>query len=211
MNYTILEPATLIADVEKNCVKAINNKMASVCVPPIFVKKAKQIVANSNVKVATVIGFPLGYSAVEAKLAEILLAIVDGADVLEMVINLTALKNNDWQYLANELNTILPIVRSKQKCLKIIIECGILTDDEVIKCCDLYGIAGVDFLKTSTGFEKKEASQKQVSLIRKHLSNSVKIDANGGINTALLAYELIHAGADLISSNNCIEIIKENS
>jgi deoxyribose-phosphate aldolase len=209
IDHTILKPSTLIAEVEKVCGEAKLYGFAAVCVPPLFVKKAKALCEGSNVKVATVIGFPFGYSAVEAKLAEVLLAIVDGADELDMVINIAALKNNDWQYLAQELNAIMTVVRNNKKVIKIIIESGILTDDEIIKCCDLYGIAGVDFLKTSTGYAEKGASVHAVTLMRKHLADSIKIKASGGIKSAAFAKELIAAGADRLGCSSSVEIIKE--
>ena len=211
IDHTILKPTTLLADVETLCKEAIRNNMAAVCVPPLFVKQAKLLVQNSSVKVATVIGFPFGYSAVEAKLAEILLAIVDGADELDMVINISALKNNDWQYLAGELNAVLPIIRSKQKVLKIIIESGLLTDEEIIKCCDLYGIAGVDFMKTSTGYAETGATVHAVKLMRKHLADAIKIKASGGIRTFNFAKELIDAGADRIGCSSSIKILHESN
>ncbi len=209
IDHTMLKPTTLLSDVKRLCTEAVENNFAAVCVPPLFVKVAKKYCENSNVKVATVIGFPFGYSAVEAKLAEILLAIVDGADELDMVINIAALKNDDWQYLANELNHIMKIVRSKQKVIKIIIESGILTDNEIIKCCDLYGIAAVDFLKTSTGYAESGASVHAVRLMRKHLADTVKIKASGGIRTFAFAKELIEAGADRIGCSASITINEE--
>jgi deoxyribose-phosphate aldolase len=210
IDHTILKPTTLLSEVQQLCEEAIEYDFAAVCVPPLFVKKAKEYCSNSNVKVATVIGFPFGYSAIEAKLAEILLAIVDGADELDMVINLAALKNNDWQYLAQELSHVMTVVRSKQKCIKIIIETGILTDDEIIKCCDLYGVAGVDYVKTSTGYAEKGASVHAVALMRKHLANAVKIKASGGIKTYAFAKELIDAGANRIGCSSSISIISES-
>lgn len=210
IDHTILKPTTLIADVKTLCKEANENSMAAVCVPPMFVKQAKSLLQNSDVKVATVIGFPFGYSAVEAKLAEMLLAIVDGADELDMVINISALKNNDWQYLAGEINAILPIIRAKKKILKVIIESGLLTDEEIIKCCDLYGLAGVDFLKTSTGYAETGATVHAVKLMRKHLADTVKIKASGGIRTFNFAKELIEAGADRIGCSSSLKIIEES-
>jgi deoxyribose-phosphate aldolase len=210
IDHTILKPTTLIADVKTLCKEANENSMAAVCVPPMFVKQAKSLLQNSDVKVATVIGFPFGYSAVEAKLAEMLLAIVDGADELDMVINILALKNNDWQYLAGEINAILPIIRAKKKILKVIIESGLLTDEEIIKCCDLYGLAGVDFLKTSTGYAETGATVHAVKLMRKHLADTVKIKASGGIRTFNFAKELIEAGADRIGCSSSLKIIEES-
>lgn len=210
IDHTILKPTTLIADVERLCKEATENSMAAVCVPPMFVKQAKFLLAKSDVKVATVIGFPFGYSAVEAKLAEVLLAIVDGADELDMVINISALKNNDWQYLAGEINAVLPIIRSKKKVLKVIIESGLLTDEEIIKCCDLYGLAEVDFLKTSTGYAETGATVHAVKLMRKHLTDTVRIKASGGIRTFNFAKELIDAGADRIGCSSSLKIIEES-
>ena len=151
IDHTVLKPTTIISDVEKLCAEAMQYDFAAVCVPPLFVKKAKELTAGSSVKVATVIGFPFGYSAIEAKVAEIILAILDGADELDMVINISAIKNKDWQFLASEINTVMPIIKGKGKIIKVIIESGILTDEEIITCCDIYGAAGVDFMKTSTG------------------------------------------------------------
>ena len=210
IDHTILKPITLIKDVDALCKEANENNMAAVCVPPMFVKQAKAFLEKSTVKVATVIGFPFGYSAVEAKIAEVLIAIVEGADELDMVINIAALKNNDWQYLAKELNSILPIVKGKQKVIKVIIETGVLSDDEIIKCCDLYGIAGVDFLKTSTGYAETGATVHAVKLIRKHLTDAVKIKASGGIRTYDFAKELIAAGADRIGCSSSLKIIEES-
>ena len=173
IDHTILKPTTLISEIENLCAEAKKYHFAAVCIPPNFVKKAKVLTEGSAVKVATVIGFPFGYSAVEAKIAEILLAIVDGADELDVVINISAIKNNDWLYLANEINHIMPIIRSKNKVIKIIIESGILTDDEIIKCCEIYGLAGIDYLKTSTGYAEKGATVEAVKLFRLHLPDEI--------------------------------------
>jgi deoxyribose-phosphate aldolase len=170
----------------------------------------KEILRNSPVKVATVIGFPFGYEAIEAKVAEIVLAIVDGADELDMVINISSIKNSDWNFIASEITTILPIVKSKNKIIKVIIESGILTDDEIIKCCDIYGAAGVDFVKTSTGYAEKGASVHAVKLIRAHLADPVKMKASGGIKTYQFAKELIEAGAIRLGCSSSVEIIKES-
>ena len=119
IDHTLLKPTSLHKDIVQLCEESLALHFAAVCVPPPFVKEAKRLTAQSEVKVATVIGFPFGYSAVEAKIAESVLAIVDGADELDMVINIMALKNNDWQYLASEINAVLPFVHNKQKLLRI--------------------------------------------------------------------------------------------
>ena len=210
IDHTILKPTTTLAKIEKLCSEAIQYQFAAVCVPPLFVKKAKEILDNSIIKTATVIGFPFGYNAIEAKVAEIVLAMVDGADELDMVINISAIKNNDWNFIASEINTIMPIIKSKDKIIKVIIESGILTDDEIIKCCDIYGAAGVDYVKTSTGYAETGATVHAVELIRAHLADSIKIKASGGIKSYEFAKELIGAGADRIGCSSSVKIMQES-
>jgi deoxyribose-phosphate aldolase len=207
IDHTILKPTCLVADIEKLCTEAKRYDFAAVCVPPNFVKLAKEQVAGSDVKVATVIGFPFGYSATEAKIAEIILAMVDGADELDVVANISAIKNGDWAAIADEINHIMPIIRSKGKAVKIIIESGVLTDDEIIKCCDIYGIAGIDFLKTSTGYAEKGASVEAVQLFRKHLPDAVHIKASGGIRDYATAKQMIEAGATRIGCSAGVAIV----
>lgn len=207
IDHTILKPTTLVSDIEKLCAEAIQYGFAAVCVPPNFVKLARAQTVGSSVKVATVIGFPFGYSAVEAKIAEIVLAIVDGADELDVVVNISAIKNNDWQYLANEINHIMPIIQSKRKRIKIIIESGVLTDEEIIKCCEIYGLAGIDYLKTSTGYAEKGATVEAVKLFRLHLPATVQIKASGGIRDYAFAKQLIDAGATRLGCSAGVAIV----
>jgi deoxyribose-phosphate aldolase len=207
IDHTILKPTCLVADIEKLCAEAKQYDFAAVCVPPNFVKLAKEKLAGSTVQVATVIGFPFGYSATEAKIAEIILAMVDGADELDVVANISAIKNGDWSAIADEINHIMPIIRSKGKVVKIIIESGVLTDDEIIKCCDIYGIAGIDYLKTSTGYAEKGASVEAVKLFRKHLPDQVQIKASGGIRDYAAAKLMIDAGATRIGCSAGVAIV----
>ncbi len=209
IDHTVLKPTTTITDVEKLCAEAMQYDFAAVCVPPLFVKKAKELTAGSSVKVATVIGFPFGYSAIEAKVAEIILTILDGADELDMVINISAIKNKDWQFLASEINTVMPIIKGKGKIIKVIIESGVLTDEEIITCCDIYGAAGVDFMKTSTGYAEKGATVHAVQLMRAHLASTIKIKASGGIKDYDFALQLINAGADRIGCSSSVKIAEE--
>lgn len=207
IDHTILKPTCLVSDIKKLCAEAKQYDFAAVCVPPNFVKLAKEQVAGSAVKVATVIGFPFGYSATEAKIAEIILAMVDGADELDVVANISAIKNGDWAAIADEINHIMPIIRSKGKAVKIIIESGVLTDEEIIKCCDIYGVAGIDFLKTSTGYAEKGASVEAVKLFRKHLPEAVHIKASGGIRDYATAKQMIDAGATRIGCSAGVAIV----
>ncbi|WP_018615118.1 deoxyribose-phosphate aldolase [Segetibacter koreensis] len=211
IDHTILKPTTLISEVEKICAEAKEFRFAAVCIPPPFVKKSKELLQGTDVKVATVIGFPFGYSAVEAKLAEILLSMVDGADELDVVINLLAIKNNDWLYVSNEINHIMPLVKTKGKMIKIIIESGVLTEDELLKCCELYGAAGIDFLKTSTGYAEKGATVEAVRIMRKNLPANVQIKASGGIRTYDFARQLIDAGATRLGCSASVAIINQEA
>jgi deoxyribose-phosphate aldolase len=175
IELTLLAPDTTIEAVDDLCTEALKNNYTAVCVPPLFVKKVKALLQHSNIKVATVIGFPFGFNVVEAKLAEIIMAMVDGADELNVAVNMTALTNNDWQYLARELNTILPVIRKQEKQIKIVVEAHLLSPDTLIKCCDLYGIAGVNFMSLSTGFKEHLPTIDIVDLVRKHLADQVEM------------------------------------
>ncbi len=208
IDHTILKPTTLISDVEKLCAEAREYGFAAVCVPPNFVKTAKSLLQGSTVKTATVIGFPFGYSAVEAKIAETVLAMVDGADELDVVANISAIKNGDWLYIANEINHLMPVIKSKHKVIKVIIESGVLTNDEIIKCCDIYGAAGIDYLKTSTGYAEKGATVEAVQLFRRYLPDQVQIKASGGIRDYAFARQLIEAGATRLGCSASVAIVQ---
>jgi deoxyribose-phosphate aldolase len=211
IDHTILKPTTLLLDIEKVCTEAKEYGFAAVCVPPLFVKKSKELLSGTDVKVATVIGFPFGYSAIEAKLAEILLAIVDGADELDVVVNIMAVKNTDWRYLSNEINHIIPVIKSKEKVVKVIIESGVLNEDELVKCCHLYGPAGIDFLKTSTGYAEKGATVEAVKTMRENLPANVRIKASGGIRSYEFARELVEAGATRLGCSASVAIVTQQS
>jgi deoxyribose-phosphate aldolase len=209
IDHTILKPTTLLSDIEKVCAEAKEYGFAAVCIPPPFIKICKEILQGTSVKVATVIGFPFGYSAVEAKLAEILLAMVDGVDELDVVVNILAIKNNDWLYVSNEINHIIPVVKSKGKTIKVIIESGVLTQDELLRCCELYGAAGIDYLKTSTGYAEKGATVEAVRTMRKNLPRGVQIKASGGIRTYEFAKELVDAGATRLGCSASVAIVNQ--
>ncbi|MCW3462953.1 deoxyribose-phosphate aldolase [Chitinophaga nivalis] len=210
IDHTILKPTTVLEDIKQLCMQCVEYDFAAACVPPPYVKLAKQFLGATNTKVATVIGFPFGYSAIEAKVAETVLAIVDGADELDVVINISAIKNNDWEYLEKEIAHLMYIVREKQKVIKIIIESGILLEEEIVKCCQLYSKYGVDFMKTSTGYAEKGATVEAVKLMRANLPENIQIKASGGIRTFAFAAELIAAGATRIGASASVNIVEES-
>ena len=208
IDHTILKPTTTLADIEKVCEEAVQYGFAAVCVPPYYVRDAKQIIGSSPVKTATVVGFPFGYSHYKAKLAETEEALNEGADEIDMVMNLAAFKSNDLAYLESEIKEISEGTRQKHAVLKLIIESGILTEEEIIKCCALYKHFPVDFLKTSTGYAEKGASVEAVQIMRKHLPSSIQIKASGGIKTYQFARQLIDAGATRLGCSASVAIIK---
>lgn len=207
IDHTILKQTTTINEIKQLCKEASDFHFAAVCVPPPLVKNAIKFLEYTAVKTATVIGFPFGYSNLPAKKAEVIQAIKDGADELDMVINLVALRNNAWSYLEAEVAGILELIRADNKVLKVIIESGILTESEIIRCCEIYGNAGVDFLKTSTGYAEKGASVEAVKLMKANLPSNVRIKASGGIRNYAFAKELIEAGADRLGCSASVSIV----
>lgn len=217
IDHTILKPTTSHIEITKICKEAREYGFAAVCVPPPYVETAKKELAQTQfttagaethgVRVATVIGFPFGYSNVKAKLAETELALLDGAVELDVVINLTKLKNGNWHYLGEEMQLITDMVHGDGAQVKVIIESGVLTDEEIVRCCEVYSGVGVDFLKTSTGYAEKGASVHAVQLMRQHLPANVRIKASGGIRTYAFAKELIEAGANRLGCSASVEIV----
>jgi deoxyribose-phosphate aldolase len=209
IDHTLLKPVCSTADILKLCREARENGFAAVCVPPFVLKDAVKALQGSSVKTATVIGFPMGYSSLDSKLSETETAIGDGGEELDVVINLIALKNGDWSYLENEMGALVKHIHSEGKIIKVIVESGLLSQNELIRCCKVYGQLGIDFMKTSTGYAEKGATVADVQLMRKHLPDSVKIKASGGIRHYTFASELIAAGADRLGCSASLQIVDE--
>jgi deoxyribose-phosphate aldolase len=207
IDHTILKPNTTLAEIEKLCAEATEYSFASVCVPPNFIRDAARLTKGSTVKVATVIGFPFGYSHYTAKVAEVKQAIEDGAHELDMVINIAALKNKDFDYLESEIKAITQQIAGST-LLKLIIESGILTDDEIVACCALYQKYPVQFMKTSTGYAEKGATVEAVQLMRQHLPSHIEIKASGGIRNYDFAKNLLDAGATRLGCSASVAIAK---
>ncbi len=208
IDHTILKPGTTLAEIQTLCAEALEFGFASVCIPPYFIKDAVRLTKGSTVKVATVIGFPFGYSHYSAKAAEIKQAIEEGVDELDMVINIAALKNKDFAYLEDEIKTITQEIKGNKAILKLIIESGILTHEEIIACCNLYKNYPVQFLKTSTGYAEKGATVEAVQLMRQHLPSHIEIKASGGIRNYEFAKELLDAGATRLGCSASVAIAK---
>jgi len=208
IDHTLLKPDSSLAAIEKLCLEAVEFGFAAVCVPPPFVNRVHTLLAPTHIKTATVIGFPFGYSATEAKIAETVLAIIDGADELDIVINLIALKMGDWAFLEKEVRMVTEIAHNKGKRIKIIVESGLLTQEEIIHCCSIFAPLGIDFMKTSTGYAEKGASVEAVQLMRNHLPSTVQIKASGGIRDYTFAKALLEAGATRLGCSAGPTIVK---
>ncbi len=204
IDHTLLKPTTTHIEINRICEEALEYGFAAVCVPPPHVALAHDF----GVRVATVIGFPFGYSTLKAKLAEVEQALEDEADELDVVIKLHSLKAGGWYMLEKEMQALIEPIHKAGRLIKVIIETGVLTDAEIIQCCKVYSSIGVDFLKTSTGYAEKGATVEAVRLMRQHLPAGVKIKASGGIRTAAFARQLIEAGADRLGCSASVEIVK---
>ena len=210
IDHTLLKPTTSVDEVAQLCKEAIESEFAAVCIPPYYVKKASDLVEGTAVKVATVIGFPFGYSTTKSKLEEIIRAIEDGVDEMDIVHNIAALKAGDWEYLEFEIKAAIELAHSKGKIIKLIVESGVLTEEELIKCCEVYPKYHIDFMKTSTGYAETGATVKAVKIMRKHLPASISIKASGGIRNFAFARELIDAGASRLGCSASIKILEES-
>lgn len=207
IDHTILKPDATEAQVLQLCDEAGEYGFAAVCVPPCYVQLSRERLGDSKVKVATVVGFPLGYQHAKVKFLETHQAIADGADEIDVVINISALKSGKYGAVENELGDLAKFCHLKEASLKVIIETALLTEEEILKACELCVNAGVDYVKTSTGFASKGATVAHVELMRRVLPQKMKIKAAGGIRTFADAEALIKAGADRLGCSASIQIV----
>jgi len=210
-DHTNLKPFATETDIKKLCKEAKKYGFFSVCVNPSYVRLAKKLLKGSDVKVCTVVGFPLGATTTETKVFETKQAIKNGTDEIDMVINIGALKNGDYNFVKKDIQKV--VKAAKNKPVKVIIECCYLTDKEKEKACILTKKAGANFVKTSTGFGKSPsggpsgATLKDVRLMKKTFGGDVK--AAGGIRTLEQAIEFIKAGATRLGCSASVEIMEE--
>jgi len=209
IEHTLLKQDAKKEDFEKLYQEAIDNKFFGVCINPAYVKDAVSAVQKYGVKVVTVIGFPLGANATEVKVFETQKAIEDGADEIDMVINVSKLKDKDYDYVINDIKSV------KKACLnhnlKVILETDLLTKDEIGTACELCIKAGADLVKTSTGFVKNGVGAKaeDVKLMAETVkSHGLRVKASGGIRDRESAIEMINAGADRLGTSSGVKIVK---
>lgn len=205
IDHTNLKPFATKADIEKLCKEAAQNDFASVCVNPCDVSLAKELLCGTDVKVCTVIGFPLGRNKTEIKVNEAILALKDGCEEFDMVINVGALKDGKTDYVRNEIAEIVKAV--KGKTVKVIIETGLLTDEEKAVATRLSCEAGAHFVKTCTGVSQGVATVEDIKIMKANISGDVKLKASSGIKSADAAKALIEAGADRLGTSSGMAII----
>ncbi len=207
IDHTYLKADCSTADVKVLCSEALQHGFKSVCIPPYYIFQAKKILGDSSVKICSVVGFPLGYSTTGAKVEEIKRACNDGADELDVVVNVAAIKNNDWNAVSNDIESTTMISHLRGKKVKLIIEMGLLEEDEILKVCELAIKSGVDFVKTSTGFNNTITTPEDISHLKSILPPSIKVKASGGIRTKADALAMIKAGADRIGTSSGVRIV----
>jgi len=206
IEHTLLSPVLTIGDIDKLVDQAREHSLLGVCVPPFWVKRAKREIGTGKTLLVTVAGFPLGYNMTETKLDEIKRAIDNGADEVDVVINMTSYKTGiPWTKI--EVAKCTRLAHDHQKVIKVIVETAHLTPDEFEDICRLCADAGTDFVKTSTGFASSGAKVEDIRLMRSVLPPGVGIKASGGIKTREQAIALIEAGADRIGTSSSLNII----
>ena len=209
IDHTALKPEATLVHIGQLCNEGKDYGFASVCINPSYIVFARQVLSGSLVKVCTVIGFPLGANSTEVKLFEARCALADGADELDMVINIGRLKLGDVQYVKEEIFALAEIAHANGQVLKVIIETGLLNDDEKRLACRLAKDAGADFVKTSSGFSGGGATIADILLMRATVGPDMGIKASGGIGDYLFAKALIDAGATRLGTSKAVTIMQE--
>lgn len=206
-DHTLLRPEAGWEEIKTLCDEAIEFKTASVCIPPSFVKRAREY-AGGSLRICTVVGFPNGYSATPVKVFETTEAIADGADEIDMVIAIGAVKEGRLQDVKKEIEAVKEACRGH--ILKVIVETCLLTQAEKIALCEIVSEAGADYIKTSTGFSTGGATREDIALFARHIGEKVKIKAAGGISDFQDAEDFLRLGASRLGTSRLVKIAKEN-
>ena len=210
IEHTLLKPNCTENEIINLCAEAVEHKFYGVCVPPFYVQLAKKAIKKADIKIITVIGFPLGYNSVSSKVEETKKAITSGADEVDMVMNIAAFKSGDIVSVQNDIQSVTTACHLQNKHVKVIIETAYLNENEIIQACKICANCEADFVKTSTGFAGIGATIEAVEIMRKTLPTKVKIKAAGGIKDAVFAEKLILAGADRIGTSSGVKMLSES-
>ena len=206
IDHTILKATASSSDVQKLCEEAIEHEFYSVCVNGCYVADAKHLLQGTDVKIAAVVGFPLGAMTTAAKVFEAKEAIENGASEIDMVINVAKLKDGEFEYVENEIRQIKEAIGDN--VLKVIIETCYLTDEEKVKACELSLVAKADFVKTSTGFGTGGATYEDVKLMKSVVGDNAKVKASGGVRDKETAQKYVELGAERLGTSSGIDIVK---
>lgn len=206
IDHTLLAPDATKEQIKKICDEAKEYNFASVCVNPSWIRFCKEQLKGSDVKVCTVIGFPLGATMMASKISEAKYSLYEGADELDMVINIGRLKDHDDEYVKNEIEELKKV--AGDKILKVIIETCLLTDEEKVRACKLAKAAKADFVKTSTGFSKGGATVEDVKLMRETVGSDMGVKASGGVKTKEDLVAMVNAGATRIGTSHGVDLVK---
>lgn len=209
LDSTNLKADATAIQIQSLCCQAAKYKMAAVCIQPFRVRQAYELLQDSGVKCCTVIGFPLGSDGLQSKQYLAAQALYEGADELDMVINLGALKDGDYQKVEAEIQALLTLKNERNYLLKVIVETALLQQDELINLTHLLNDSGADYIKTSTGFSTRGASLEDIKTIAAEREPHLKIKAAGGIKDLDFAMQLINAGADRLGSSNAVHLLEE--
>lgn len=207
VDHTLLNPKATWEEIKNICDDGMKYCTASVCIPPSFVKRAKEYVGE-NLKICTVIGFPNGYNTTDVKIFETENALKNGADEIDMVINLGDLMDKNYDNILSEITKIKAVCGTK--ILKVIIETCLLNEEQKIKMCEIVTKSGADFIKTSTGFSTGGATFEDIELFAKYVGKNIKIKAAGGISSIADAEKFISLGADKLGTSRIVKIVKSN-
>lgn len=209
IDHTLLKATATSSDIKRLCEEAITHNFYAVCVNSAYASLAKDHLKNTGVKLAVIIGFPLGATSIQGKIAEAEQAVLDGAQEIDLVINIGFLKDGRNREVVSEISTIKKAIGNKT--LKVILETCYLTEIEIKKACELVMEAGADFVKTSTGFGTRGASFRDIELFKEVVGDKLKIKASGGIRDAKTATAYIKRGVSRIGTSSGIQIITQNS
>ena len=209
IDHTLLKPEATVERIEQICKEARENGFASVCVNPYHISSVNKSLKGTNVKTCAVIGFPLGANTTESKVFEARQAIENGAQEIDMVMNIGAFKGGQYSIVEEDIANVVKVARGKA-LVKVILECCLLIDEEIVKACEIAVRAGANFVKTSTGFSSGGASVQDVKLMRQTVGDEIGVKASGGIRDYETAIKMLEAGASRIGASSSVAIVKGN-
>jgi deoxyribose-phosphate aldolase len=209
IDHTLLKPEATRSDIERICREALQYRFASVCVNSVFVKQVCEALRNSSVKTCVVVGFPLGANLPDVKLDEARVAVEQGAQEIDMVIHIGALKAGDDAAVRSEIERLSGVAHERRAIVKVIIETALLSEEEKVRACRAARDANADFVKTSTGFSTSGATAADVALMRREVGREIGVKASGGVRSLDDLLKMVDAGATRIGTSNGVKIMQE--